>query len=300
MWDNAISAASKKSNQRTPIQQHDLAAIRRIAQNKEQVNKRYIKNLNTCRQFLQRIRTVLTGQTIETKIMIRHSDGNIYQIDASKLTGKQLQYTLSGYGSSPLNLTYQLDVEMGKLIQEGIAIKISDTDIYNAIWSQKTPYLAKKSLTTGRTYKPVFNSKDAEIFAILIKELEAGAKLNLDLDRYTGLRAITGAGNRTSQFMGGDSGLDQIKIISGQKGQVTLASHAVIRNNLERLISATDPTKSKTEMVQALKEMYINSNQKWDLENAITKEIEQNIIKEAEMRINKLFAGTTRINANKI
>ena len=44
----------------------------------------------------------------------------------------------------------------------------------------------------------------------------------------------------------------------------------------------------------------MNSEQKLELETEITKEVEQFISNNVESRINKLFAGTTRINASKI
>lgn len=223
---------------------------------------------------------------------------NIYQIDASKLTGTQLQYTLSGFGSSPLNLTYKLDVDIKTLIQEGAAVKISDTDIYNTIWKQKEPYL-KKYKSSDKKYNLVFNSKDAEIFVLLAKEMSKGNELNLDVERYHDLRAMTGSRNRTSQFKGGDSGLDQVKLVTGQKGAVTLASHSVIRNNLVNLINATNPSKTKEEMMQGLKAMYLNSSKKQELENGINKET-QELMQQAETYMNKLFAGTTRINTGKI
>ena len=269
-----------------------------MAQGQDQLNRRYISNLNICREFLQRIRTVLTGQTMDTTIIMKQSNGSAYQIDARKLTGTQLQYTLSGFGSSPLNLTYKLNVNIEKLIQEGIAVKISDTDIYNAIWSQKEPYL-KEYKDPNKKYKLVFNSKDAEIFVILANEMSKGNELNLDVERYHDLRAMTGSRNRTSQFQGGDSGLGQVKLVTGQKGAVTLASHSVIRNNLVNLINATNPSKTKEEMMQGLKAMYLNSSKKQELENGINKET-QELMQQAETYMRNLFTGTTSINTSKI
>lgn len=249
--------------------------------------KKYIENLNECRVFLQEVRTILTNQTINTKFFIQ-TKGKIYTIDEKVLNSRQLQYTLSNFGSSPLNLAYKLDVDIEKLVQQGLATEISATSIYNRIWNAKIPYLKKKSEKTNKTYKRVFNSKDAEIFSIVYQEmLKKGItspNRQLTNERYAELRRLTGSGNPTSQFQLGDAGLEQDKLIVGEKGSVTLSSHAVIFNNLTKLVEATQPGKALNETKQALKDIFLPSQK--ENESKLSYEI----MTQAEGMIDQLFA----------
>ena len=83
--------------------------------------------------------------------------------------------------------------------------------------------------------KPVFNSKDAEIYNLMYRNNYSADWLTRE--KYEGLRKTMGGGGgyRTSSVKMGDVGLIQDKLITERQNQVNFASFGLVRNNLQKL-----------------------------------------------------------------
>ena len=214
------------------------------SQNKK-ATQEFINILFIGRNLLNQIREVITRQTIETMITIQTSNG-LYRIPESVLQGKNaINITLSTYGASKnsiFSLAYSIDKQIitndqslkKYLIQQGE--ESQGDSIYEQIWQTKELYLEQKTMLTGRKYKPVFNSKDAEIYNLMQAQNLIHSKW-LTVKRYAQLRASMGGGGgyRTSSMKLGDVGLIQDKMIGKGTNQVNFASFGIIYNNLVEL-----------------------------------------------------------------
>ena len=204
--------------------------------NERKATQDFISVLMEGHELLSYIRMQMTGQSLNTVFTVQ-SEGKMYTIDSS-LIPELYKVVLSTYGGtsgSPFSLAYQLDSkilsEIIEMRKEGVQ-EISSTDIYNQIMAIKTPYLQEKSKLTGKKYRPVFNSKDAEIYDLMI---QSGFQSEwLTLSRYANLRASMGGGGgyRSSSLKLGDVGLQQDKYFSNANNMVNFGRYSLIRNNL--------------------------------------------------------------------
>ena len=263
-------------------------------QNKKQATLEFIQILEMGKYLLSKFRTLITGNSIQTKITIKTSNG-VYLVDQHDI-GDYITPILSTYGGStqgnPFSLAYQIDIQL--LQQKGIlneTNKISNTNIYQEIWKQKMPYLmdikgwpekkAKKSL--------VFNSKDAEIYDLMtqMEFIKPGSTRGwLSVSKYEQLRASMGGGGgyRTSQLKSGDVGLIQDKMVTERQQSVNIIRQQMIKENLERLLIITRLPMSNPSLIkESLKKLFTEN------ELNISDEITRQTNQEAQKIIDSLF-----------
>ena len=244
--------------------------------------------------LLSKFRSLITGNSIQTKITVKTSDG-VYLVD-QRVIGDYITPILSTYGGStqknPFSLAYEIDVlmlqQMGILNEEN---KISNTDIYQEIWKQKMPYLMQvKGWPEKKARRSlVFNSKDAEIYDLMtqMEMMKAGSTKGwLSVDRYTQLRASMGGGGgyRTSQLKSGDVGLIQDKMVTERQQSVNIIRQQMIKENLEKLLLVVKMSPSDALLIkEELKKLFTEN------ESNINDEITRQTNREAQKIIESLF-----------
>lgn len=266
-------------------------------QNQKRATLEFIQILEMGKYFLNRFRTLITGQSIQTKITIQTSEG-VYLIDQSELHN-YITPILSTYGGStqgnPFSLAYKIDIALLK--EQNILNKqnkISDTNIFQEIWDLKLPYLiqVKGWADNNQTRRArVFNSKDAEIYDLMTQmELnQAGSTKNwLTLERYEDLRRSMGGGGgyRTSQLKSGDVGLIQDKMVTEKQNSVNIIRQQMIKESLEQLLIITKMSKNNSQIVkEELRKMFTEKEKNINIEDIIT----QKTNAEAQKIIESLF-----------
>ena len=288
---NAFISANRMKRMIRSIQHGDqtkASAIPRIKyQNNNKNTRQFIDIMMEGHQLLSYIRTQLTGQIIETKFMVNTGNG-VYLVNSSVISDAY-KLVLSTYGAtanSPFSLAYQLDIDMLQQLSEvtNQIERIDTNNIYQSIMNIKTPYLKQKTTQTGRRYKPVFNSKDAEIYDLMS---QSGVQAEwLTLQRYTELRASMGGGGgyATSSVKLGDVGLQQDKYFGQNNNTVNFARQSLIRNNLSKLLTNIQMYASNPEMMK--QQLLLQFTEK---EHLITNEISKHTNQMAQQYIESLF-----------
>ena len=257
-------------------------------QNNNRNTRQFVSIMMEGHELLSYIRAQLTGQVIETKFMVNTGQGT-YLVNSS-IISDAYKLVLSTYGAtknSPFSLAYQLDVDMLQSLAEvNDQIERVDTSaIYQSIMNVKTPYLQERSSITGRRYRPVFNSKDAEIYDLMS---QSGAEAEwLTLQRYSELRQSMGGGGgyATSSVKLGDVGLQQDKYFSATGNTVNFARQSLIRNNLQKLLINIQLYASNPEL---MKQSLIT--QFTEKEVLISNEISKRTNQIAQQHIESLFS----------
>ena len=244
--------------------------------------------------FLSRFRTLLTGNSIQTKITVKTSDG-VYVVDEFDIKDC-ITPILSTFGgltkNNPFSLAYHIDVQLLK--EKGLLNRnneISGTIIYQEIWKQKIPYLVQYKGWTEEYAKSrlAFNSKDAEIYDLMIqmeKNAPSSTRGWLNVNRYAELRLSMGGsgGYRTSQLKAGDVGLIQDKMVSEKQENVNIIRQQMIKENLEELLAIVKMPMSNSILIkEKLKKIFTEKES--NIDNDITKLVN----KEAQQAIEKLF-----------
>lgn len=264
--------------------------------NEKKETQNFILILQKGQKLLHQIRQLLTGQVISTVFTIE-IDKKLYRVSEEMLKG-YLKPILSTFGNSPVNpFSLALELDINSLREDLINFnekRIDQDDIYNMIWSVKTPYLQKKwqgrkdSRYKSKRYidsRRVFNSKDAEIYDLISQSKDFSV---LTVEHYEQLRASMGGmgGYRTNQLKLGDVGLVQDKFISEKFNSVNIARMQLIYNNLKRLNSALS-SNNKEKIKQALLQTFTEKekNLKEDIDKQLTQEAKKMI---EELFVNKL------------
>ena len=171
-----VSALPKKTDDQTVAQK--IANISHTKFNKKRnATLRFINTLEEGYALLHYIRQQVTGQTISTKFTV-WNNGRMYVVDNSLIHDlyQPVLSTFGGTSGSPFSLAYQLNMERFQAAiaeqREGI-LDITEDALYQQIMLIKKPYLARLSALRGRKYRPVFNSKDAEIFVSSLNESQS-------------------------------------------------------------------------------------------------------------------------------
>ena len=231
-------------------------------------------------ELLSLIREQLTGQSISTKMTIKTSEGT-YLLDSKEVPYRVVLSTFGGTTKSPFSLAYEIDFDLLREKENLQDTLISKSDIYSAIMGIKIPYLRQKSMQTGRKYRPIFNSKDAEIYDFMLQSNLDASYLNVE--KYATLRANMGGGGgyASSQLKLGDVGLVQDKYFSEKQSTVNFARYSLVKNNLQKLLNLLDasPSEIKTGLIKIFTED----------EQRISNEISKQMNKEAIKYINMLF-----------
>lgn len=220
-------------------------------------------------KLLNRIRTVFTGQQIRTNITMQFK-GKMYVIDAAHLPLTTVFSTYGGNQYNPISLAYTISTDIKEL--EAILVskgeEISSSSLYNTIFNLKPKYLETKALEKYNTthwqkyYKPVFNSKDAEIYD-LYSQVERNKRLTQN--KYRDLRKSLGSGSTTSWLQEGDIGLIQDKYFSSKSNTVNYAKISTIKSAFEQLRDVLSPKRGTMNMASIqskLNEIFIGSHKK--------------------------------------
>lgn len=202
----------------------------------------FIKVLEKGELLLHTLRTILTQQSINTTFTIVGKDG-VYTTDKKNIP---YRLVLSSYGSSGNNyvsLAYKTNVnqvikDLKNDINNQSFDEISHTNLYSKIWEQKLKYLKQLSIEKNKTYKPYFDSKDAEIYDLYSQT--KSDPLSLTLDHYRSLRKSMGGGGgkKTTSLQAGDVGLTQDKLVSTTNQTVNFARQTLIFNHFLKLQNA--------------------------------------------------------------
>lgn len=261
--------------------------------NQRKATLRFIATMEEGYALLHYIRQQVTGQTLTTKFTV-HINNHIYVVDSSLIKDlyKPVLSTFGGTSGSPFSLAYQLNIERFQeaIIEGRKGIEdITENDIYTAIMKVKIPYLATLSALRGRKYRPVFNSKDAEIFDYMVQ-----SHLSPDWlveDKYAKLRASMGGGGgyRTSGIKLGDVGLQQDKFFSQKNSTVNFARYSLIQNNLNNLFNTLTRTSNPEILTQAFIKMFTERGEFINEEDQVSLVINQ----EAQEHIRELFSILT-------
>lgn len=231
-----------------------------------QNNKRATQHLCAVLQqghnLLLEIRAAITGQQINTKMLISVK-GKTYLVNEVDLQDINLVLSRGMRGestvSNPFSLAYKIDntieQSLQDLVQEDKAEEISSNDIYNIIWQRKIDYLNK--YYRDRKLEPIWNSKDAEIYMMYVGSPEGGGRdiSELTVEKYHFWRKNLGGGGgyHSAFFKIGDVGLTQVKYfkITNKGTTVNFARFSLIRNNIFKLQSIFNLT-TKEEIGQNL------------------------------------------------
>lgn len=244
--------------------------------------------------ILERLRELLTEQTITTEFTLKNTTGSkIYRVPKSQITYK---LGLSAYGASGKNfvsLAYNVQVSdtIKKLETEIKGTEVIGTNIYKTIMSAKSKYLEDKSKKTHKTYTPHFDHKDAEIFNLLSQRKLKQIKWTT----YKTLRALMGGasagseederkGNKVTSMQAGDVGLIQDKLIQSGVNQVNFGRQTLIIGHIEKLYRALldlESNKNNSSIKETLLELFTVQN-KSAIHDAITEEANNAAIKVIE------------------
>lgn len=221
----------------------------RNQQGSDLIAKDFIRTLEKGNILLEYIRQLLTGQTITTTFTIKGSEEEIYMADKSEVSYRLVLSTYGASGNNFVSLAY--DVDVNKAIQaltkgltedERRQKMITSSDIYRRIDVVKQQYLDELNAKyPDKKYKPIFDSKDAEIFDLLSQRLASQdiSSLNSALTKSTYIKmrkAMGGRGGyRTSSTQLGDVGLIQDKLITQKTNQVNFARQTLIRGRFADL-----------------------------------------------------------------
>ena len=271
--------------------------VPKLQKNKYQNNRKstqeFIQIFQYGRKILSKVREAITNQSISTEVTIVTSKGT-YRIPEPVLQGTgAVKTVLSTFGANQnsfFSLAYEIDLQNQKLINILQDYLIKETgktgdDIYEAIWHAKELYLIYLSMKNDKkTYKPVFNSKDAEIYNLMYRNNYSADWLTRE--KYQSLRKIMGGGGgyRTSSIKMGDVGLIQDKLITERQNQVNFASFGLVRNNLQKLSTMIKSTKNNPQ--QLAQELIHQFTEKRSLVND---NITYQANEEAKLNIMKLF-----------
>lgn len=221
----------------------------RNQQGSDLIAKDFIRTLEKGNILLEYIRQLLTGQTITTTFTVKGSEEEIYMADKSEVPYRLVLSTYGASGNNFVSLAY--DVDVNKAIQaltkgltedEKRQKMITSSDIYRRIDIVKQQYLDELNAKyPDKKYKPIFDSKDAEIFDLLSQRLASQdiSSLNQALTKSTYIKmrkAMGGRGGyRTSSTQLGDVGLIQDKLITQKTNQVNFARQTLIRGRFADL-----------------------------------------------------------------
>ena len=265
--------------------------------NERKATLEFIQVLEAGQYLLQRFRSLIVGNSIQTQITIRIKN-EVYTVDKKDIQD-YITPILSTFGGStkdnPFSLAYQIDIDSIQTKDELFKnlTKISGTDIYKQIFKMKVPYLVQKK-GWDENYarkKAVFNSKDAEIYDLMSqmeKQSPGSTKNWLNIERYASLRASMGGGGgyRTNQLKSGDVGLIQDKFITSKQESVNIIRQQMIEEKLKKLLSIVSlPSTKGQEIKNELKNMFTESEKNINSLDIITKQTN----KIAQEMIDQLF-----------
>lgn len=208
--------------------------------------EQFIRTLEKGDIILSQIRTMLTGQTIDTRFMVKSNSGEMYYIDQEQV---RYRLALSTYGSSGNNfvsLAYKVDVkstikDIISNIDSNNISNINSNDIYLRIMEVKNQYLSALEIKNNRKYIPYFDSKDTEIFDLLTQRINMGEisviNKSLTFQSYVSMRKKMGGGGgyRSSKTQLGDVGLIQDKFVTQKKQQVNFLRQTLVYNRFQEL-----------------------------------------------------------------
>lgn len=243
----------------------------RNQQGSDLIAKDFIRTLEKGNILLEYIRQLLTGQTITTTFTIKGSEEEIYMADKSEVSYRLVLSTYGASGNNFVSLAY--DVDVNKAIQaltkgltedERRQKMITSSDIYRRIDVVKQQYLDELNAKyPDKKYKPIFDSKDAEIFDLLSQRLASQdiSSLNSALTKSTYIKmrkAMGGRGGyRTSSTQLGDVGLIQDKLITQKTNQVNFARQTLIRGrfaDLNKSLAAMNQSEIKNTFLRLFTE----------------------------------------------
>ena len=224
----------------------------RNQQGSDLIARDFIRTLEKGNILLEYIRQVLTGQTITTTFTIKGSENEIYMTDKSEVPYRLVLSTYGASGNNFVSLAYDINVDKAiQTLTKGLTENekrqkmITSSDIYSRIDVVKKQYLDDlNSKYPKKKYKPIFDSKDVEIFDLLSQRLASQeiSSLNQALTKSTYIKmrkAMGGRGGyRTSSTQLGDVGLIQDKLITQKTNQVNFARQTLIRGRFESLNQA--------------------------------------------------------------
>ena len=294
---SANSMLTKMKNSLNPSQKNkgDKITIpsKKINNNKGATNRLKATMLRG-HDLLLKVRSVLTGQEIDTKFIISVG-GRTYQISEKQIDPKLVLSKIDGGTvSNPFSLAYEIDLQMlkeaGLLTEEN---EITKTDVWQTIWSLKPEYLEQKKRDWAakgikREYPNIFfDSKDAEIYELYQQQTNAPP---LDLAIYKNLRSSMGGGGgyASAFYKIGDIGSTQVKFFNLKEGvksaTVNFARFSLIRDRLRQLsniFSSKSPQEMKNQLISFFTEE----------EEHISAAVSQEFNKEAKNAIEQLFKG---------
>lgn len=293
MRENSVLRKMKNSLDTNSRNSNKISGLTRGKyQNNKKSTQKLMATMLKGHSLLMQIRETLTGQSINTKFIIQ-VDGKFYQIKESQIDPNLV---LSKFGggtvSNPFSLAYQIDLQM---LQDCQLLKeeneITNTDIWQTIYSLKRPYLDEKSKITHREYPNIFfDSKDAEIYELYAQQ--TGNIPELTLSEYAALRKEMGGGGgyATPFYKLGDIGSVQVKYFNLSKSQknatVNFARFSLLRDRLRQLneiLLLANPL----DMKQALISFFTEKEDNISIKAQISKEFN----KAAQEAISQLFKG---------
>lgn len=240
-------------------------------QNNKKVTKELISTMSKGHDLLLNIRKRLSGQEINTKVIISYN-GSLYQVSEKTLKEKGLlKYVLSDFGggavSNPFSVAYQLNLQALKDLnifnEEN---DITRLDVYQTIMKLKIPYLREKTLKTGRYYQPYFDSKDAGIVELYQQQVEKFGSMALSFNNYKNYRTSMGGGGgyRTPFYKMGDIGATQVKFFSFKRNaqivNINFGRFSLLRDrfrDLERILNQN----SESQIIQGLTKFFTDNTE---------------------------------------